>query len=52
VLGCAAACFAGFAYATASLTPLSLLAATIILTWAVAVLRDLFEVPRRPLLTH
>jgi hypothetical protein len=52
VLGCAAACFAGFAFATASLTPLSLLAATVILAWALAVLRDLFEVPRRPLLTH
>jgi hypothetical protein len=36
----------------ASLTPLSLLAATIILVWALAVLRDLFEVPRRPLVTH
>lgn len=52
VLACAAACFAGFAFATASLTALSLLAATIILTWALAVLRDLFEVPRRRLLTH
>ncbi len=52
VVGCVAACFAGFAFATASLTPLSLLAATLILTWALAVLRDLFEVPRRPLVTH
>jgi hypothetical protein len=52
VLGCAALCFAGFAFWTASLTALSLLAATIILVWALAVLRDLLEVPRRPLLTH
>jgi len=52
VLGCVAVCFAAVAFATASLTPLSLLAATIILVWALAVLRDLFEVPRRRLLTH
>ena len=53
VLGCAALCFAGFAFWTASLTALSLLAATIILVWALAVLRDLLEVPRKPLtFTH
>jgi hypothetical protein len=40
------------AVAMFALSPLSLLAATIILTWALAVLRDLFEVPRSPLLTH
>ncbi len=42
VLACAAMCFAGFAFWTVSLTPLSLLAAVIVLVWAVAVLRDLF----------
>jgi hypothetical protein len=52
VLGCAAVCFTGFALWTASLTPLSLLAATIILVWAPAVLRDLIEVPRKRFVTH
>ena len=52
VLGCAAVCFAVLAFVTASLTPLSLLAATIILSWALAVGRDIFEVPRKPLETH
>jgi hypothetical protein len=52
VLGCAAVCFAVFGFVTASLTPLSLLAATIILAWALAVGRDMLEVPRKPLVTH
>jgi hypothetical protein len=52
VLGCAAVCFAVIAIVTASLTPLSLLAATIILAWVLAVGRDILEVPRKPLVTH
>jgi len=51
VLACAAVCFAGVAFWTASLTPLSLLAATIILVWALAVLRDLFHETRTPIPT-
>ena len=52
MLGCAAVCFAVIAIVTASLTPLSLLAATIILAWVLAVGRDILEVPRKPLVTH
>ncbi|HEX5468719.1 MAG TPA: hypothetical protein VFW80_06705 [Gaiellaceae bacterium] len=52
VLACVAACFAGFAFATASLTPLSLLAATIVVVWALALASDLRELPRGRLLTH
>ena len=48
-LAIAAFVFAALAFWTASLTPLSLLAATIIIVWALAVLRDLLEVPRRPI---
>jgi hypothetical protein len=39
------------AHATASLTPLSLLALTIVLVWAAAVLRDLFAAPHAPMAT-
>lgn len=52
VLGIAAVVFAGLAFWTASLTPLSLLAATIILVWGVAVVRDISVVWRGPLPTH
>jgi hypothetical protein len=43
---------AAIAFWTASLTPLSLLAVTIVLAWAFAVLRDVFRVERHPLVTH
>jgi hypothetical protein len=43
--------FAVIAFWTASLTPLSLLATTIVVVWAIAVFRDLFVVPHMPL-TH
>jgi len=49
VLAIAMLALAAVAFWTASLTPLSLLAATIILAWALAVLRDLFAVPRKPI---
>ena len=49
VLAVVAAVIAGIALWTASLTPLSLLAVTIVLVWAIAVLRDLFLTPRAPL---
>jgi hypothetical protein len=52
LLGIAAVVFAGLALWTASLTTLSLLAATVILVWAAAVVRDLFEVERKTLVTH
>ncbi|HEU4449263.1 MAG TPA: hypothetical protein VFR63_04670 [Gaiellaceae bacterium] len=52
LLGVTTIVLAGLALWTASLTPLSLLAATIVLVWALAVLRDLFEVEREPILTH
>jgi hypothetical protein len=39
------------AHATASLTPLALLALTIVLVWAAAVLRDLFAAPHAPMAT-
>jgi hypothetical protein len=42
---------AAIAFWTASLTPLSLLAATIVAVWAIAVIRDLFVVPHKPI-TH
>jgi hypothetical protein len=46
-----AAVMAVLAFWTASLTPLSLLAASIILAWAVAVVRDLFVEHRKPVAT-
>jgi hypothetical protein len=46
-----AAAMAVLAFWTASLTPLSLLAASIILAWALAVVRDLFVEHRRPVIT-
>src|SRR5512133_2917574 len=51
VLGTVAAALAAAAFWTASLTPLSLLAATIVLVWAIAVLRDLFVTPHAPIPT-
>ena len=51
-LGIVAAALAGLAFWTASLTPLSLLAATIVLVWAVAVMRDITGVCRGPVPTH
>ena len=42
---------AGLALWTASLTPLSLLALTIVLVWAAAVVRDLFAAPHAPMPT-
>jgi membrane protein YdbS with pleckstrin-like domain len=41
--------FAVIAFWTASLTPLSFLAATIVVVWAIAVFRDLLVVPRKPI---
>ncbi|HZQ64732.1 MAG TPA: hypothetical protein VFA66_05865 [Gaiellaceae bacterium] len=43
---------AAVSFWTASLTPLSLLAATIVLVWVLAVARDLLHLPRRPLTTQ
>jgi hypothetical protein len=51
VLGIVAAALAALAFWTASLTPLSLLAATIVLAWAIAVLRDLFVTRHAPIPT-
>jgi hypothetical protein len=51
-LGIVALAFAGLSFWTASLTPLSMLAATIVLAWALAVARDLLQSPRRPITTH
>mgnify|MGYP001554489379 CR=1 FL=1 len=51
VLGSIAIVLAVIAFWTVSLTPLSLLGVTIILTWAVAVVRDVFMVPRRTVST-
>jgi hypothetical protein len=51
VCGVVAAALAVAAFWTASLTPLSLLALTIVLVWAAAVLRDLFAAPHAPMAT-
>ena len=51
VLGSIAAVLAVIAFWTASLTPLSLLGVTIIVMWAVAVVRDAFVLPRRTVST-
>jgi hypothetical protein len=37
------------AFATESLTALSLLAATVVLAWAIAVLKDMLVAPRAPI---
>ena len=51
LFGVVAAVLAVLAFWTASLTPLSLLALTIVLVWAAAVLRDLFVAPHAPMPT-
>ena len=51
-LGIAAVVLAALAFWTASLTPLSLLAATIVVAWAVAAVRDISEVCSGPQPTH
>jgi hypothetical protein len=51
VLVLAAGVFAVVAFWTASLTPLSFLAATIVVAWAFAVLRDVFEGEHRAVST-
>jgi len=51
MLGVAAAALAIAAFATASLTPLAMLAWVIVLMWVAAVTSDLFETPHAPL-TH
>ncbi len=40
--------FAGLAFWTAALTPLSFLAGTIVVVWGIAVLRDLIVLPHTP----
>jgi hypothetical protein len=40
--------FAGLAFWTAELTPLFFLAATIVVVWGIAVLRDLIVLPHTP----
>jgi hypothetical protein len=52
VLAAAMIALAVVAVWTASLTPLSLLAASIVLAWAVAVIRDVFSTPHARILTH
>jgi hypothetical protein len=52
VFAVVAAMLAWLAVWTASLTPLSLLALTIVLVWATAVVRDLFVAPHARMLTH
>ncbi len=47
VLGSIAVVLAVAAFWTASLTPLSFLGVTIIVVWALAVVRDVFAVPHR-----
>lgn len=51
VCGVVAAVLAVVAFWTASLTPLSLLALTIVIVWAAAVFRDLFAAPHAPMAT-
>jgi len=48
-LGALALVLAGFAIATGSLTPLSLLVADIVLLWAASTLRHAWHGPRKPL---
>lgn len=50
-LGVAAVVLAGVAFWTASLTPLSLLVAAIVVLWAATTLEDVMHVPRRPVAT-
>jgi hypothetical protein len=49
VFAVVAVVLAGLAFWTASLTPLSLLALTIVIVWATAVVRDLFVTPHAPM---
>ena len=49
LLGTGALVFAGFAIATGSLTPLSLLVADIVLLWLLSTARHVHEVPRKPI---
>ena len=51
VSGAAALVLAVLSIWTASLTPLSLLALTIVLVWAASVVRDLFTAPHAPVAT-
>ena len=52
IVAVVATTFAVLAFWTASLTPLSLLAVTIVAALVFAVIHDIFEVERRHVLTH